>query len=90
MEIVVSGVVLGVKCIFSTYALSQNQIVTLVLKNIINGTCSYQINPLDISVRIPLVFLTECHVTLTRGVVPVVSRRHVVWYLSFWKPHQIK
>jgi hypothetical protein len=66
-----------VKCIFSTYALNQNQIGTTVFKNITNGTCGYQINPLGTSVKIPLVFLTECHVTLTYGVVPVVSRRHV-------------
>jgi hypothetical protein len=68
---------LWVKCIFSTCALSQNQIGTLVLKNITNGTCGYQINPLGTSVRIPLVFLTECHVTLTHGVIPVVLRRYV-------------
>jgi hypothetical protein len=79
-----------VKCLSSTYALSQNQIATLIFKNITNGTCGYQINLLDTSVRIPLVFLTECHVILTHGVVPVVSRHHVAWYLSFWMPRQIK
>jgi hypothetical protein len=72
-----------VKYFFSTCALNQNQIATLVFKNIVNGTCGYQINSLDTSVRIPLVFLTECHVTLTHDVVPVVSRYHVAWYLSF-------
>jgi hypothetical protein len=30
-----------VKCLSSTYALSQNQIATLVFKNIIYGTCGY-------------------------------------------------
>jgi hypothetical protein len=79
-----------VKCIFSTCALSQNQIAILVFKNITNGTYSYQINPLGTSVRIPLVFLTEYHITLTHGVVPVVSRCHVAWHLSFWMPCQIK
>jgi hypothetical protein len=77
-----------VKYFFSTCALNQNQIATLVFKNIvfknINGTCGYQINPLDTSVKIPLVFLTECHITLTCGMVPVVSRHHVAWYLGFW------
>jgi hypothetical protein len=66
-----------VKCLFSTCALNQNQIVTLVFKNITNGTYGYQINPLGTSVRIPLVFLTEWHVTLTHSVVTVVSRCHV-------------
>jgi hypothetical protein len=55
----------------------------LGFQNITNGTCGYQINPLGTSIRIPLVFLTKCHVTLTHGVVHVVSRRHVAWYLSF-------
>jgi hypothetical protein len=59
-----------VKCLFNTCALSQNQIGTSVFKNITNGTCGYQINPLGTSVKIPLVFLTKCHVTLTHGVVP--------------------
>jgi hypothetical protein len=59
-----------VKCLSSTCALSQNQIATLVFKNITNGTCGYQINSLGTSVRIPLIFLTECHVTLTHGMVP--------------------
>jgi hypothetical protein len=79
-----------VKCIFNTCALSQNQIITSVFKNIINCTCDYQINSLDTYVRIPLVLLTECHVTFTFGMIPAISRSHVVWYLSFWKPHQIK
>ena len=64
-------------------SVSQNQIVTLVFKNITNGICGYQINPLDTFVRIPLVFLTECHVTFTRGVVPVISKYHMAWYLNF-------
>jgi hypothetical protein len=72
-----------VKYFFSTCALNQNQIATLVLKNITNGTCGYQINSLDTYIRIPLVFLTECHITLTRGMVPVISRRHMAWYLGF-------
>jgi ABC-type uncharacterized transport system permease subunit len=76
--------------LFSICALSQNQIATSVFKNITNGTCDYQINSLGTFIRILLVFLTECHVTFTHGVVLVVSRRHVVWYLSFWIPHQIK
>jgi hypothetical protein len=74
---------LRVKCIFSTCTLSQNQIATLIFKNITNGTCGYQINPLGTSIRISLVFLTECHVTLIHGVIHVVSRRHMAWYLSF-------
>jgi hypothetical protein len=45
-----------VKCISSTCALSENQIATLVFKNITNSTCGYQINPLGTSVRILLVF----------------------------------
>jgi hypothetical protein len=52
-----------VKYFFSTCVLSQNQIVILVFKNITNSTCGYEINSLDTFVRIPLVFLTECHVT---------------------------
>jgi hypothetical protein len=66
--------IIRVKCIFSTCTLSQNQIATLVFKNITNGTCGYQINPLGTSIRIPLIFLTKCHVTLTHGMVHVVSR----------------
>jgi hypothetical protein len=72
-----------VKCIFSTCTLSQNQIATLVFKNITNDTCGYQINPLDTSVRILLVFLTERHVTLTHGMIHAISRRHVAWYQGF-------
>jgi hypothetical protein len=79
-----------VKCIFSTCVLSQNQIGTSVFKNITNGTCGYQINPLDTSIKIPLVFLTECHITLTHDVIRVISKCHVAWYLSFWMPHHIK
>jgi hypothetical protein len=63
-------IIIRVKYFFSTCALNQNQIATLVFKNIANGTCSYQINSLDTSVRILLVFLTEYHVALTCDVVP--------------------
>jgi hypothetical protein len=75
--------VFRVKCIFNTCILSQNQIATMVFKNITNGTCSYQINSLGISIRIPLVFITERHVTLIHGMVHVISRRYMAWYQGF-------
>jgi hypothetical protein len=70
-----------VKCIFSTCALSQNQIAILIFKNITNDTYSYQINPLGTYVRIPLVFFNgipyhpytwcgTCGFKVPRGVVP--------------------
>ena len=40
-----------------------------IFKKITNGTYGYQINSFGTSVRIPLIFLTECHVTLIHGVI---------------------
>jgi hypothetical protein len=75
--------VFSVKCISNICILSQNQIATLVFKNITNGTYNYQINSLGTSIRIPLVFITKRHVILTHGMVHVISKRYVAWYQGF-------
>jgi hypothetical protein len=46
-------------------------------KKITNDTCVKQINQLGTFVKILLGFLTECNVTLIRGMVTVVLRHHV-------------
>ena len=80
---------LNVFSIRPVHQASQNRIAILVLKNISNGTCGYQINPFGTSVKVPLIFLTECH-HIYHGVIYMVSNGHVTWYLSFWVSRQIK